>query len=404
MLLISLEGNTISTKTPQNGVSKEEKLPSTPVSQTPESQRKEIQSVVNKLAVELFTGDALVRGFTRLNRDYLKNLTGTPQDYAEWGETAFTRNQYALALDFFTKYVQTGVGNPDPQILNKKGLCHLNLGQRDQAMEIFNKLIAASAPKGIYYNNRGLVHFLRGHNTQALEDFRAAIRVDPTLADAHYHLALAEVKLDHIPEALNALEQAVKLDWIYLKVAHRGEEFKSLHDNPKYQEIILATKTTPEMHAERSVQFYRAGDFSMANVHITTYLKVHPRDVPALTVKGHCLFNLDYVKEALTYYQKALEMEKSPATHNNVGFALYTLSDYGGALQHFQKALEMNPAQSITLWNLALTEMRLTHHTEALAFLRKAIAINVQYMGRAREHKAFDPLCNDPEFKKLVSL
>ncbi len=354
--------------------------------------------------MELFTGDALVRGFTRQGRDYLKNLTGTPEDYAEWGETAFTRNQYAVALDFFTKYVQTVVGKPDPQILNKKGVCHHNLGRGDQAIEIFNKLIAAGTPKGCYYNNRGWVHLSRGHLAQAREDFSAAIRVDPTLADAFYHLAMAEVKLDHIPEALIALEQAVKLDWIYMNVAHRSEEFKPLHDNPKYQEIVLTKKCTPEMDAERSVQFYRAGDFSMANVHITKYLKVHPRDVAALTVKGHCLLNLDYVKEALTYYQKALELEKSPATYNNVGFALYTLSDYGGALQHFQKALELNPAQSVTLWNLALTEMQLQQPADALTFLRKAIAINVQYMGRARKHKVFTPLCNDPEFRKLVSL
>ncbi len=363
-----------------------------------------MQSAVNKLAVEIFTGDVLVRGFTRLSRDYLKNLTGTPADYAEWGETAFVRNQYAVALDFFTRYVQTVVGKLDPQILNKKGVCHYNLGQGDLAIDIFNKLLATGTPKGIYYNNRGLVHFSRGHHAQALEDFCAAIRVDPILADAHYNIALAEVKLGHIPEALTALEQAIKLDWVYINVAHRSEEFTCLHENPKYQEIVLATKATPEMHAERGVQYYRAGDFSMANVHITAYLKVHPLDNPALTLKGHCLFNLDYVKEALTYYQKALGLEKSPATFNNVGFALYTLSDYAGALQHFQKALELNPAQSITLWNLSLTEMRLTHNAEALAFLRKAIAINVQYMGRAREHKVFAPLSNDPEFQKLVSL
>lgn len=382
----------------------EEKPLGTPNTQTPERQRREIQSAVNKLAVELFTEDTVVRGFTRLNRDYLKKLTGTPDDYAEWGETAFARNQFAIALDFFTKYVQTVVGIPSSQVFYKKGVCHYNLGQWDKALETLNKLITAGAPKAIYYNIRGLVHLSRGHYVQALEDFRAAIRVEPTLADVHYNIALAEIKQGHIPEGLTSLEQAIKLDWIYMDRAHRSEEFISLHGNPKYQEIVVAVKITPEMHAERGVQFYRAGDFTMANMHVTAYLKVYPRDVPALIVKGHCLLNLDYVKEALTYYQKALEAEKSPATYNNVGFALYNLSDYAGALQHFQKALELNPTQSITFWNLALTEMQLQHTADGLAFLRKAIAINVQYMGRARDHKVFAPLYQDPEFQKLVSL
>lgn len=64
--------------------------------------------------------------------------------------------------------------------------------------------------------NQGIIHWNAGQYPEAKAQFERAVKLDPTLADAHYRLGMANVNLGQLPDAVKAFEE-------YLRLAPNGE-------------------------------------------------------------------------------------------------------------------------------------------------------------------------------------
>ncbi|HDY64860.1 MAG TPA: tetratricopeptide repeat protein [Phycisphaerae bacterium] len=88
---------------------------------------------------------------------------------------------------------------------------HRNAGRRDVAVQFYNFLIGV-APSARAYVERGRVYYLLEKHDLAISDFTKAIETDPDLSGAYTSRAAAKIRSGNLPDAIEDLEIAVRLD------------------------------------------------------------------------------------------------------------------------------------------------------------------------------------------------
>jgi tetratricopeptide (TPR) repeat protein len=82
--------------------------------------------------------------------------------------------------------------------------------------------------------------------------------------------------------------------------------------------------------------------------------------------------------------------------------ALYQAGDYEAAVEKGREVIEANPQYAGPLYNLACCESLAGHTSDAIGHLRQAIERSERFREFAKGDSDFDPIREEPEFKKLV--
>ncbi len=72
----------------------------------------------------------------------------------------------------------------------------------------------------------GRIYLEKRDYDQALSNFKKAIRFDPTFADAHYGIGLAENKLGNKKQAIIAFEKAIDIEPQFEKAKEELQKLK----------------------------------------------------------------------------------------------------------------------------------------------------------------------------------
>ena len=95
---------------------------------------------------------------------------------------------------------------------------------------------------------------------------------------------------------------------------------------------------------------------------------------------GNALLKMGSVEEAITHYQKALQINPDYAkAHNNLGIALLQKGSVEEAITHYQKALQINPDYAEACYNLGNALLQKGSVDEAITCYQKALQINPDY-------------------------
>lgn len=108
-------------------------------------------------------------------------------------------------------------------------------GRLDAAEQAFLQVLSKGGNVAFVHNNLGIVYQMRGDHARAIVQFREAIRLQPTYAAPHLLLGASLLALRQVPEAIRALERAVKLQpnerqarLELAKAYERGEDFRGV--------------------------------------------------------------------------------------------------------------------------------------------------------------------------------
>jgi mannose-6-phosphate isomerase-like protein (cupin superfamily) len=82
--------------------------------------------------------------------------------------------------------------------------------------------------------------------------------------------------------------------------------------------------------------------------------------------------------------------------------ALYQAGDYEGAIEQGREVIAANPQYVGPLYNLACCESLAGHKEDAIEHLRLAIERSTRFRDFARDDSDFDPIRDEPAFKKLL--
>jgi Flp pilus assembly protein TadD len=146
------------------------------------------------------------------------DLHDRAQFYTMLGEARMMQNNMAGAI---TAYKAVYDLLPDePLTMNNLGYAYAEAGTNlDEALTLTRKAVETAREQGkddkevgTFMDSLGWVQFKKGSYSDAAATLSRAVELAPGEAEIHYHVAMACVKTQRIPEAMVHLERALKMN------------------------------------------------------------------------------------------------------------------------------------------------------------------------------------------------
>ncbi len=122
---------------------------------------------------------------------------------------------------------------------------------------------------------------------------------------------------------------------------------------------------------------FHQGNYTDAITYYDKALELNSTDTNVLYNKALALDNLGRVNEAITYYDKVLAISPNDTySLNNKGLALDNLGKHDEAITYYDKILAINPNDADALYNKGLALEELGKKSEATSYYRKVLAVD----------------------------
>ena len=243
--------------------------------------------------------------------------------YSNLGSTFARQQQYQLAIATF----QQGLAI-DPTWAT----LHNNLGQvywfdhqPGLAFKSFATAIVLDPKMALAHHNLGRLWLQQGDYTQALKCFERVIELEPNNTLAHSNYADTQQKIGNLESTLNCWHKIIKLEPDFVEAYYQGQ----LATNP--QDLLEIAK----LACARFLQALKQGEKIEAYYHLgRTY-----------SYMGDVLFEFGGVKQAETYYQRALQIKPELVElYLKLGNCLARQQRLDGAVAIYQQGLLLEPA------------------------------------------------------------
>ena len=235
-------------------------------------------------------------------------------------------------------------GNDAPTLTNL-GIAHQKLGQIAEALECFDKAIAAKPDFASAYHNRANLLRDAKRHPEARESYDRALALQPENPLIHANYAALLYDLNEHEPALRALDKAIALHPDYATACFRKGE-------------ILLELAKPE---DALMAFDRA-------------LTLRPDDGEVLIGRGKALLALDRPEEGLNSHRRAIELApKNAAFVNACGLAFLSIKRMKAALTFFEEAITLKPDYADPHINCANIYYSLAWYDQAMTHAERAL-------------------------------
>jgi tetratricopeptide (TPR) repeat protein len=232
------------------------------------------------------------------------------------GWAVITSVQLKYWKDNFSLFGHTlQVTENNPIILENYANTLSELGEFDQSVEQFKKLLEIKPDSGQVYNNIGCTFLEAGKAGQAIEYFRLAIKYKPDLAQAYYNLAHALRSENKREESVSCYMQAVRIEPDYVKA---------------WLDLAI-TLSELEKYDQAIESFNKVLELAPGNVYAHGYLGL------ALGAVGKTDEAIKEIRFVLSVIQNDAEM------YRYLGIFLEKKGQIGEAINAYRTALQINP-------------------------------------------------------------
>lgn len=279
-----------------------------------------------------------------------------------------------------------------------------------EAVAHFTRAVDALPDHAEALHLRGQAHVLRQNFAAAEKDFSAALAASTTFPAAYYDrgrvylelsidaLGQAKIRGEAAEEEGRAYREKAKADFAAYKRQGGGDpeqtEFaeallaSSELDFKKVVEIcdgLIARKTTNEevwrlkgdahyLHGDRSAGAARNAAYQKAADAYTEAIAKRTNYPEAYLQRGHMLFHLGKVEEALKDLEKAVTVDRpNAAWHAMRGGILHEMGRSQEALADFEKALSLRPENPDILRNLGSLALNQQDYAKALGYYERVL-------------------------------
>jgi len=323
----------------------------------------------------------------------------------------------------------------EPAVPMALALGHGSLGQeveRDarlrEAMALINNWLRTHPDDNTAHYDRGIIYEMMEEYEDALIDFREVIRRDPEYYVAHISLAVNAAKLGREEEAIEALEEAIRVSdrsganpgWAHLNLALIYEKLGRFdRARAEYQAAIDAIpggwmyysygqflESRGEMEA--ALEAYRSmarvspdpgwaygkladflrrqGDLAGARDAYKTAVHYRPEDPLLRAYLGEVYFELGHAEAEPALRRRHFEdsreefdqaVELGPGlyyVYSSYGNVLFQMGDLEAAAASYERSLELRPLDGGVLLNLGWAYELLDQPGEAEAAYRRIVA------------------------------
>jgi tetratricopeptide (TPR) repeat protein len=210
-------------------------------------------------------------------------------------------------------------------IWNIMGASAAQIGQLDQAIIAFQKVIAIKPDYADAYNNMGNALKEQGKQAEAIEAYKKALAIKPEYAEAYNNMGVALKEQGKQAEAIEAYKKALAIKPEYAEAYNNMGV--SLKEQDKQAEAIEAYKKA---------------------------LAIKPEYAEAYNHMGVALQEHGKLEEAIEAYKKTLAIKPDHAgAYNNMGNVLIEQGKLEEAIEAYNKALAIKPDYAEAKDNLA---------------------------------------------------
>jgi tetratricopeptide (TPR) repeat protein len=231
--------------------------------------------------------------------------------------------------------------------LNLSGILANQAGDRNRAIALLGRAVAAHPGVAEFHHNLGEVYLAAGQWEEAIASARRAVGLNPALTAAHLSLGAALHRSGRYEEAIAALERTIAL-------------------RPDYAEA----------HNNLGVALLKVGRVEAAIAALRRAIALRPDLAEAETTLGDALRIKGRLEEAIAAHQHAIALRPDHGeAHHNLGVALFASGRSEDAIASFRRALELEP-DSIDVLTMLATVLGWEGWTaEARAALERALAL-----------------------------
>ncbi len=259
---------------------------------------------------------------------------------------------------------------------NLKKLEELNKKEKNKFVKAYTQGLIFTA-KGIYYFDDALKKFYEAEKYQEY--------YNQPISELYYNIAVIEIKKENYKTSVNYIEKALKNEfnekylvlkaYILMKQGKYKITQKLLNDSfDKINEennlikalniMNMTFDSLRPMPKELKDAYARWLAVVQTGKHLQTVLKVakegmreYPEYSEMYTLAGLASYLLDNKSEAVTYFNKAMEMDKKrPFNYIQMGIIYWNLKQYFKAENYFLKAIKMNKYSPIVYAYLSKLE------------------------------------------------
>lgn len=301
------------------------------------------------------------------------------------------------AIDHIKKSLARHPQNPDGYHI--VAMSYQSLGRLEEAEEYYRKTIESDRNYAVAYNNLANVLKERGRIGEAMTYYRKACELQPETAMFHYNLGVAYQEKKEFGQAVQSYRNALKFDPKDKKILTMlAGALKEKGKGGSKEEL---------QEAERIFREMVSSDTS---------------DVVSLTNLGKVLQDLGNTPEALTCFQKALDLNPDFDEAHFAIADLYQHTDkFEEALIHYRRAIAINPRFIEAYNNLGVllsdyarfdealdcfeNVLRLESHTARSAWVLNNIGNILSQWGKSEEaeQRYRKSLSIDPSLSKVQS-
>jgi tetratricopeptide (TPR) repeat protein len=214
----------------------------------------------------------------------------------------------------------SSASSSDPQQLLAAGQAAFEQGRFDDAIQIYNRVIALSSNQSRTAANAnfriGNAYMAQGKFGNAEVAFERAVALNPGDAESYNNLGEALGELKQYPRALEAFNRAITLDQKLLKA--------------KYNQ---------------AVSYDRMGNFRYSEFVFRTLIKNNPAYSLSYDGLAVTLSKAGRAKEALAFHEKAIALDpREPSYYFNCAISYLMMGNTAKALEQQEKLKAIDPA------------------------------------------------------------
>lgn len=206
------------------------------------------------------------------------------------------------------------IGNNSPEDLTtinyNLGFTYRQMGNNDEAIRCFEKVIEQNPKDVLAYNHLGAIHALQGDQTKAIEAYQRGLQFDPNHPILHFNIARSYAEIGESQKALSHYEAALraKPGWLDAIEEYTNLLLKSNKVEQAEETVQNALKLNPDdvkMHTSMGNVYNRKSIYDNAEIEFKKALSGDDEYTPALTGLAHSLEKQGKHEEAAETINKA---------------------------------------------------------------------------------------------------
>ncbi|MBI4620374.1 MAG: tetratricopeptide repeat protein [Desulfobacterales bacterium] len=272
----------------------------------------------------------------------------------------------------------------------------------DGALEHFDRVLTGHTDfedMGTILLSKALCHLRRNENEKAMVTLEEAERHIPSSAMIYYYKGLCEFGLRDYIEAIDRLQDALKMGYDRLPLGDVYFYAGLSHINiEEYGDGLAMMNRAEEFFTEKSPLYYYMGlcylgmrDLDAALDYLKKALVCKPQKENLSSIHfylGLCYKEMGRHEDALLDLKRARDTEEGRKDiHNLMGYCYFKLKEYDDAIQSFMRTVEIDPNSAIDYANIGVNLREKGEIEKAIPMFKKALGLDPS-IGFARKHLA----------------